>query len=93
MGLDIGIIKVTYLQRPSGHAYYFAWELAEEAAAHGYASGEGASWGPFSKTQVDQALHKFVSRHALTFSQQHHVRAWLDSLPWQGDLIELHFSW
>ena len=45
MGLDIGIISIEYLERPSGIAYEFAWELAVEASAFGYMYGEGNNWG------------------------------------------------
>ena len=30
MGLDIGVVKIDYLDRPSGAAYRFAWHLAGE---------------------------------------------------------------
>lgn len=93
MGLDIGIISIRYLDRPSGRAYDFAWELAEHASVHGYMWGEGNNWGPFQKDEVRQMLDQFAAREGLTPEEKAQVWAWVESLPWEDDLIELHFNW
>ncbi|MFQ5814453.1 MAG: hypothetical protein ACE5I2_14845 [Anaerolineae bacterium] len=93
MGLDIGIISIRYLERPQGRAYEFAWELAEEASVHGYMHGEGNSWGAFSKEQVRSMLDDFAGHHHLSQDAKAQVWAWAESLPWDGEDIELHFNW
>ena len=93
MGLDIGIISITYLDRPEGRAYDFAQELAESSALDGYMQGDGNSWAPFTRGGVMRRLEEFSKRHSLSVQEQTEVRAWVESLPWDGDLIELHFSW
>jgi len=93
MGLDIGIIKITYLDRPRGWAYRFAWEMAVEASANGYMHGEGNNWGPFTKEQVREMLEEFARDKGLTTSEKNKLWRWVNSLPWEGRYIELHFSW
>ena len=52
MGLDIGIMKIEYLERPGGVVYDFAWHLAQEGAFDAYMFGEGNSCIPFTQRQV-----------------------------------------
>ena len=93
MGLDVGIINVTYLDRPRGDAYRFAWELAVEASVNGYMHGEGNNWGYFSKDQVRAMLDDFALRKNFSQEAKAQVWAWVESLPWDGEDIELHFNW
>lgn len=93
MGLDIGIISIVYLERPQGRAYEFAWELATEANVSGYMGGEGNSWGPFTKTQIRRMLRRFAKEEALSRDEEREIWAWVESLPWDGENIELHFNW
>ena len=89
MGLDVGIIKIQYLPRPTGHAYEFAWELAHEAGANGYMHGEGNNWGGFSQRQVLRMLNEFAKREQLDAPARTEIIDWLRSLPWddwQDDL-------
>jgi hypothetical protein len=106
MGLDIGIISINYLERPTGIAYDFAWEMAEEASAHGYMHGEGNNWAAFTQRRVLRLLDRFVRSHGLSDSDKAEILTWLQSLPWDGwrdnllpddnseesGLIELHFN-
>ena len=90
MGLDVGIIAIQYLPRPTGHAYEFAWELAIEAGANGYMHGEGNNWSGFSQRQVLRMLDEFAGRKQLDTPAQTEILDWLRSLPWddwQDDLV------
>jgi len=93
MGLDVGIITIRYLERPHGRAYEFAWELAVEASVNGYMYGEGNNWGPFEKQQVRELLNQFAENEGLSVQEQSYVWTWVESLPWNGGIIELHFNW
>ena len=89
MGLDVGIIKIQYLPRPTGHAYRFAWELAAEASAYGYMHGEGNNYAGFSQSQVLRMLDEFTAREQLDTTARTEIIDWLRSLPWddwQDDL-------
>jgi hypothetical protein len=93
MGLDIGIMSVQILERPRELAYRFAWELAHEASVYGTMSGDGNSLGFFNKPEVRRLLGEFAEQHAFTGDQTSEVWDWVESLPWDGDDIELHFNW
>ena len=55
--VDVGIIAIQYLPRPTGHAYEFAWELCHRGpSADGYMHGEGNNWSGFSQRQVLRML-------------------------------------
>lgn len=93
MGLDIGIISVQYLDRPSGYTYEFMKEMAIEASADGYMTGAGNNWGLFYKLQLARMLLRFAAQEGLTRDETREVWRWVQSLPWDEDFIELHFNW
>ena len=93
MGLDIGIISITYLDRPLGRAYDFAQELAQQTIWDGYMSGNGNSWGPFTRDGVMKRLEEFSIEHSLSTQEQAEVREWVESLPWNDGSLDFHFSW
>ncbi|GEM_PF-1653285 len=84
MGLDIGIISITYLPRPDGIAYDFAWQMAEAASVSGYMHGEGNNWAAFTQRQVLEMLEDFANRRNLPDLVKSDILAWLRSLPWDG---------
>ena len=84
MGLDIGIISITYLERPRGFAYEFAKEMAVEASVAGYMHGEGNNWGAFTQRQVLGMLDEFANHRNLPDLVKADILAWLRSLPWDG---------
>ena len=93
MGLDVGIMSVQVLDRPRGNSYRFAWELAHEAASLGVMSGEGNCLGYFTRNEVRRLVVEFARQNGLTREQRAEVWAWVESLPWDGHEIELHFSY
>ena len=84
MGLDIGIMKFEYLERPGGVVYDFAWHLAEEGAFDAYMFGEGNSCIPFTQRQVLRMLDAFTRERGLAPQERLEIRSWLASLPWIG---------
>ena len=84
MGLDIGIMKVEYLERPGGVVYEFAQRMAEEGVDDAYMWGEGNSWIPFTQRQVLRMLSEFTRERGLSPQERLEIRAWLASLPWIG---------
>ena len=94
MGLDIGIIRVEYLDRPSGAAYDFACELAEQETSAGYGWGEGHSWGWLERERVSALAERFAAERGLSATERAAVRAWVASLPWgAAGAVEVHFNW
>jgi hypothetical protein len=92
MGLDIGIISISYLERPQGEAYEFAWALAIEASGSGYMYGEGNNWAPFTQRRVLRMLDEFAERNGLDQSGRTQILQWLQSLPWDGWRDDLDLS-
>ena len=84
MGLDIGIMKVEYLERPGGVVYDFACEMAAGGATDAYMFGEGGSWIPFTQRQALRMLDEFTRERGLSPQERLEVRSWLASLPWEG---------
>lgn len=93
MALRIGIMSLETVDVPSGIAYEFAKELALEASVSGTMSGEGNSLGYFTKPQVGHLLYEFADSKDYTDDETLEVWAWVESLPWDGHEIELHFNW
>ena len=95
MGLDIGVLTYEKLERPKrGPAYDFAvYEMCSHACSMGFMSGDSNSYGWFKKGEVREMLDGFAEREPLTPGQTAEVWAWVESLPWDGDYIELHFNW
>ena len=92
MGLDIGIINVTYLERPQGLAYEFAWEMAIEASVSSYMTGEGNNWAPFTQRKALTMLDQFVTDKSLDSAAKGEILQWLRSLPWDGWHDDLDIS-
>ena len=93
MALHIGIMGIQFLETPSGVAHEFAKELALEASVAGTMSGAGNSVGYFTKPQVGHLLYEYAEEHDFTDEETSQVWAWVESLPWDGDGIELYFDW
>ena len=93
MGLDIGIMSVNVLDRPRGNTYRFALDLAWEASVYGVMHGPGNSVGYFTKNQVRRLVVAFARQNGLSREQRAEVWAWVESLPWEEEGIELYFDW
>ena len=93
MALSIGVMSVAYLETPTGLAYQFAREMAQTATYAGNTWGETNVWAPFTRDEIDELLGEFVKDQGLTPEQVAEVQAWLETLPWDGDDLELHFNW
>lgn len=89
IGLDIGIIQITYLERPRGQAYRFAWNMAIDGAGDAYMHGGGNSWIPFTQRQVLVMVEEFAMDKALTGAEKQEILEWVRSLPWNGWVDDL----
>lgn len=93
MALSIGVMSISYLDTPSGLAYQFAGEMARTATYAGNIWGETSVWAPFTRDEVDELLGEFTEEKGLIPEQVAEVQTWLETLPWAGDDLELHFDW
>ena len=94
MGLDIGVVKIDYLDRPSGAAYRFAWNLAGE--------WDDETWEVYSSANVfaeydyDHLIRRaeeYIASEGLGSTDAHQVMRWVRNLPWRGSTVMLHLGW
>ncbi len=93
MALSIGVMSIAYLETPSGLAYEFARAMARTATYAGNTWGETSLWAPFTRDEIDELLDEFAEKRGLTTEQVAEVQTWLETLPWDGDDLELYFDW
>ena len=86
MGLSIGIPTVSYIPRPRGEAYWFAWELCERAGANGMYS-DGQAMYTFTQRDVIDAMIDYTDMVGKTPEDRERRRSeilhWVKTLPWQ----------
>jgi hypothetical protein len=92
MGLDVGIIRIEYLDVPKGLPYRFAWNMAIDGAGDAYMNGGGNSWIPFTQRQLLVMLDEFAVDKALTGAEKQEVLEWVRSLPWDGWVDDLNLN-
>ena len=94
MGMDIGVVKIAYLDRPEKTAYDFARDLsldADEADWNG--SSPENTFVEFTRETMLSVLDGYAARNSLSQSDTARIRAWVDDLPWDNDTIMLHLGW
>ena len=94
MGMDIGVVKIAYLERPEETAYDFARHLGLEAdEADWNGSSAENTFVEFTRETMLSVLNGYAARNSLSQSDTAKIRAWLDDLPWNNDTIMLHLGW
>ena len=93
MALSIGVMSISYLETPNGLAYQFAGELARTASYAGNTWGETSCWAPFTRDEIDELLDEFAVEKSLSPEQVAEVQVWLETLPWDGDDLDLYLDW
>ena len=103
MGLDVGVVRIEYLDQPQEPVYGFLNDLLDEAAG-GLESEEDeeflwdASWAGNGLVEFDQAYlerrtTEWVTNNNLGDSERTVLADWVSSLPWRDDgIIMLHLS-
>ena len=94
MGLDVAEVRTSFLDRPRGSAYRFAWYLAGE--------GDEGSWqvwsdgNAFMQFDYDRLLKRaedYVSAEGLGAADAREVMGWAEGLPWRDGVVMLHMAW
>ena len=94
MGLDVGVVRIEYLDRPRSAAYGFVWHLAREWDDDCWQVSSGPN--VFIEMGYDHMVERaarFISSEGLGATQAHHVMRWVRMLPWSGDVVMLHLGW
>ena len=94
MGLDIGVVKIQYLDRPSDSVYDFLQYLTAEAVeAEWNVSGEGNSFVELYYSTMVAKVAEFIKERNLHARDTDSLLGWIRNLPWDGNTIMLHLSW
>ena len=94
MGLDIGVVKITYLDRPEQPIYDFLWSLAIDFDNNtwGY-SWEGNAFIEISRQDMTTRAIEYLAIQGLSQANSDKLMAWVEALPWVDDAIMLHMNW
>ena len=93
MGLDVGVVSINYLDRPSEAAYNFAWHLMHTSLDADWSVSEGVNaFVEYTRDTMSSQMEKYLSSVKLAPYEKDAVRAWVKELPWRGDVIMLHLS-
>jgi hypothetical protein len=94
MGIDVGVVRISYLNRPAEPTYNFLWWLAGRAG-HGEWGG-GWCENAFLETDRRRLLSKaraYARQQSMSQDDLAQLLSWVRELPWDGDTIMLHFNW
>ena len=73
MGLDVARVSMEYLDRPSGAAYNFAYELMDDCEA----TGQGHAFGWFLKEQLQERAREYAESRSLGQDGQRNINDWI----------------
>ena len=94
MGLDIGVVNIDYLDRPSGAAYRFAWHLAGEWDDQTWEVYSGANvFAEYDYDHLTNRAQHFIESERLPSDEARQIMRWVRNLPWRGNSVMLHMGW
>ena len=94
MGLDVGVVRVSYLERPPQPIYDFLWELATDTGDDAWGGAwEGNAFIELTRRQMLSRARSFARKRGLNQVEIGRLHTWIKSLPWDGDTIMLHLNW
>ena len=94
MGLDVGVVKISYLERPYEPIYDFLFDVASGQRQSDWGGGwEGNAFVEFLREDLIEEANKYIVERNVSESQAYELRKWLSELPWDGDTIMLHLNW
>jgi hypothetical protein len=94
MGLDVGVVRITYLERPKEPTYSFLQDLPADGMDEHWGGGwPGNTIVEFEREQLTQEATDWAMRRNLGANERTGLQSWIDNLPWDGDTIMLHLNW
>ena len=93
MGLDIGVVPLKYLERPTGPTYKFACHLAEYYWEADWQFGEGGNTlAQYLPETLERLVKEFADSEKLRPDEKAAVLKWVNALPYETGAVTLHFS-
>ena len=82
MGLDVGVVNITYLDRPQQPVYDFLWAVAQGRFDEDWGgSWSGNSLVEFEKENFLEQAADWAAEQRLGLLQEAILRNWMDQLP------------
>jgi len=94
VGLDIGVVRVSYLERPSQPVYDFLWNLASTVCGADWGgSWEGNAFVEFTRRHLLSKARRYAREQKLLEDDFAKLLDWIRDLPWDGNTIMLRLYW
>ena len=94
MGLDVGVVKITYMARPEQPMYDFLFALAGMGRATEWAGGwDGNTFLELTRRKMAAFARLHCRRNGLSATDRGRINEWIDTLPWEDDYVMLHLNW
>jgi hypothetical protein len=94
MGLDVGVVNITYLERPDEPIYDFLWAIAEGGVDEDWGGGWlGNALVEYERESLIEKAAEWADGRGLEAQQRAQLFDWLEALPWHGDTVMLHLNW
>ena len=95
MSVQVGVMRITYVDGPPNDARRFLWHLAEEG---GCDDAWGGAWDGNAVMELTlrrtlRRARAFASHEGLPPDETEALVQWVKRLPWDGDTIMLHINW
>lgn len=103
MGLDIGVVKIEYLERPGQPMYGFMQDLMANPGigtdmdlfdddSVWEAGGEGNAFYEIERDQLLRRADGWAVKNHIDAADRARLLQWVDDLPWRGDCIMLNLN-
>ena len=93
MSLDVGVVKICYLDRPEGVAYRFAWHLAINCDdADWTVSSDGHTVVEYDYDHMLSVADEYAATESLSSEDRARLNGWVKSLPWEDYTVMLHLA-
>jgi hypothetical protein len=94
MGLDVGAVNITYLERPEEPIYDFLWAIARGRVGESWGGGwVGNALVEYEREILIENATEWADSQGLEAQQRVQLLEWIEGLPWDGDTVMLHLNW
>ena len=94
MGVDVGVVNITYLDRPKEPIYHFLWIIAQGGFDEDWGGGwSGNTFAEFKRESLTEGATRWADDKGLTPQERIDLFRWIEELPWTNNHIMLHLNW
>ena len=94
MALNVGVVKIEYVDAPAEPVRGFLFELAGKDLDEGWIGGwDGNVFMEMLQEDLESRAREYALEKALSQNDTGKLASWVVSLPWERHDIMLHLSW